>query len=101
MDRDRRRLDDLKRDGRMRWLADERAWVAHPDDVVDALAGDGYEEYKREIARSGRAARGGVWQGINTSTGSVASAIWVRRPSADEAIVFIDIDGRPLTEGQA
>jgi hypothetical protein len=95
---DKTRLDDLKRDGRMRWLSGERAWVAQPDDVVDALASDGYQEYKREVARSGRDSTGGVWQGINTRTGSVASAIWVRRPSDDAAIVFIDIDGRPLTE---
>jgi hypothetical protein len=91
------RLDDLKRGGRMRWLSGERAWIAQPDEVVDALAHDGYQEYKREIARSGQQSAGGMWQGIN-ETGSVASAIWIRRPVDEETIVFIDIDGRPLTE---
>jgi hypothetical protein len=92
---DRYRLDDLKREGRLRWIASERAWVAQPHDVVDALVHDGYAEYKREVARSGRAEAGGMWQGISP-TGSVASAIWVQRPT--DALVFIDIDGRPVTE---
>lgn len=95
---DRNRIDDLKRDGRMLWLDGEQAWQARPDEVVDALAHDGFEEYKREIARSGRDARGGMWQGINTRTGAIASAIWIGRTAADEAIVYIDIDGQPLRE---
>ncbi len=92
------RFDELRRHGRMRWLGDERAWVARPDDVVDALANEGFEEYKREEARSrrGREAHGGMWQGINTRTGIVASAIWVKTAGADEPIVFIDINGEPL-----
>ena len=75
----------------------ERAWVAQPDEVVEALSHQGYAEYKREVARNGRSARGGVWQGID-STGSVASAIWVTQGTEEGALVFIDIDGRPLTE---
>ena len=94
----RNQLDGLKRTGRMRWLPGEGAWVARPDDVVDALASDGYQQYKHEVARSGHQSTGGMWQGINTETGSVASAIWVQRPTHDDTIVFIDIDGRPLTE---
>ena len=94
---DRYRLDELKREGRLRWIAGESAWVARPLDVVDALVLDGYAEYKREIARSGRTEAGGMWQGINTR-GSVASAIWVQRPTDADALVFIDIDGRPVTE---
>ena len=92
------RMDELKRDGRLRWVPDERGWLARPDDVVDALANDGFAEYKREVARSGQSASGGMWQGINTSTGAVASAIWVRRPPETDALVFIDIDGQPMTE---
>lgn len=95
---DRNPIDDLRRDGRMRWLDGEQAWHARPDEVVDALARDGFEEYKREIARRGREATGGMWQGINTRTGAIASAIWIRREPADEAIVFIDIDGQPVRE---
>src|SRR2546427_12699108 len=39
---------------------------------------------------------GGVWQGVNPRTGSVASAICVTRPAWDQAIVFISIDGASL-----
>jgi hypothetical protein len=40
---------------------------------------------------------GGVWQGINLRTGSVASMIWVNRPTSPDAIVFMAIDGESLT----
>jgi hypothetical protein len=95
---DRYRLEELKREGRLRWIGSESGWLAQPSDVVDALVNDGYAEYKREIARSGRTETGGMWQGINP-TGSIASAIWVQRPADADALVFIDIDGRPVTEG--
>jgi hypothetical protein len=94
------RLNELREDGRMRWLGDEHGWVARPEEIVAALADDGFEEYKREEARSGRSRRaaGGVWAGINTRTGAVASAIWVKRPpAAEDALVFIEVDGRPIT----
>jgi hypothetical protein len=92
------RLNELREHGRMRWQGEEHGWIAHPDDVVAALAQDGFQEYKRELATSRRhwGATGGVWQGLNTRTGAVASAIWVARPGPQEALVFIDIDGRPL-----
>lgn len=91
-------IDDLKREGRMRWLAAEQAWQARPDEVLDALARDGFQEYKREIARSGRDVNGGMWQGINTRTGAVASAVWIRGAPTDQATVYIVIDGRPLRD---
>ncbi len=92
------RLSELHQNGRMQWADREHAWSAHPDDVVDALAHDGFQEYKREIAHSrrDRTATGGVWQGLNQRTGAVASAIWVNRPDAGEALVFIHIDGQPV-----
>lgn len=90
-------LDDLRDHGRMHWVASEHAWQADPRDVLDALAGAGFEEYKHEVTRSGRerSPTGGVWQGLDCRTGTVASAIWVRRVDAP-ALVFIDIDGRPI-----
>jgi hypothetical protein len=96
---ERHRLDDLQAHGRMTRIHGERGWLARPGDVVSALARQGYQEYKHEVTRSGRDRQptGGVWQGLNTQTGSVASAIWVSRPEAADALVFIDIDGRPLT----
>jgi len=89
------RLTELRENGTMRWFGEQRAWVAELDDVVSALAHDGFEEYKREIARCGhdRAPAGGVWQGLNSKTGAVASAIWVR---AETPLVFLDIDGETV-----
>ncbi len=60
---------------------------------------DGFEGCKREMTTSRRDLQpaGGVWPGVNPSTGSVASAIWVTRPAWRQATVFIDIDGESLT----
>lgn len=95
------RLEELCTHGQMRWTGQEDAWLARPDDVVSALSHEGFEEYKREVAhgRRGRRPTGGVWQGLNSRTGAVASAIWVTRPEADQALVFIDIDGEPVRGG--
>ncbi len=89
------RLTELRENGTMRWSGEQHAWVAEPDAVVSALAHDGFEEYKREVVRCGhdRAPAGGVWQGLNSKTGAIASAIWVR---ADTPLVFIDIDGETV-----
>lgn len=93
-----RGLNQLCDHGRMTWIEQEHAWVAVPEEIVQALPSDGFEECKREMTTSRRDSRpaGGVWQGINTGTGSVASAIWVHRPPGPQAIVFIAIDGEPL-----
>jgi hypothetical protein len=96
-----RGLDDLREQGKMTWAEAEHGWVAVPDDIVDALANDGFEECKSETTTSRRDLRpaGGVWQGVNTRTGSVASAIWMDRPSPARAIVFITIDGESVKHG--
>ena len=54
------------------------------------------KECKREVARNPGDHRpaGGIWQGLNSQTGAVASAVWVKSP--DQSLVFIEIDGRPL-----
>jgi hypothetical protein len=94
------RLNELREDGRMQWVGAERAWAVEPGIVVQALTGDGFQEYKHEVTRSrpNREPTGGVWQGLDGRTGNVASAIWVQRPDAS-ALVFIDIDGQPV-EGE-
>jgi len=51
------RLTELQESGTMRWSGEQRAWVAEPDVVVSALAHDGFEEYKHEIARCGMIGR--------------------------------------------
>jgi hypothetical protein len=53
------------------------------EDVVAALTNGGFTEGKREVTTSRRDLRpaGGVWQGLSTHTGSVASTIWRNRPA--------------------
>ncbi len=91
-------LDQLREFGRMRWLEAAHGWRAEPDEVVGALAAEGFDEYKREEARGrrGAAASGGVWLGINSRTGTVASTIWVREPDTGDVLVFVEIDGKPV-----
>ena len=88
-------LNELREQGRMTSIEQEHGGGAAQEDIVDALSKDGFEECKRETTTSRRDLRpaGGVWQGVNTGTGSVASAIWVNRPSRARATVFIAIDG--------
>jgi hypothetical protein len=94
-------LEDFPERGRMTWGRDEGGWIAQPDEIVDTLSRRGYQEYKREVTRSqrGREPSGGVWQGLNIETGSVASVVWVRRSVTDRVTVFIDIDGKPVVGG--
>jgi hypothetical protein len=96
------RISDLERQGALRWRAEDRAWVADPERVMRALVDDGYLEYRREIAKGGRdaTASGGMWQGLDPRTGSVATVIWKTHASPQETRVFIEIDGRPV-EGSA
>jgi len=39
---------------------------------------------------------GGVWQGVDPQTKSVASVIWVSRPALEPAMVFLEIDGETM-----
>ena len=88
------RLLELCRGGRMQWTGD--GWLAEPDEVVNALTSEGFEECKREVARSpaNRAQSGGVWQGLNAQTGAVASAVWVR--GGARALGCVVFAGRPV-----
>ena len=89
-------LEALCSQGRMTWIDAERGWAVAPEEIVNALSTDGFEECKREVTTSRRDLRpaGGVWQGINTRTGVVASAIWVSRLLWPQAIVFITVGGK-------
>ena len=88
-------LVELHDQGRMTWNEGERGWVAVPDEVVTAFARGGFQECKRATTTSRRDLQpaGGVWQGVNQVTGSVASAIWVTRVTPGAALMFIEIDG--------
>jgi hypothetical protein len=92
-------IDELREQGKMTWIDEEHGWIAAPEDIVDALANDGFVECKRATTTSRRDLQptGGVWQGVNRSTGSVASTIWVNRASRAQTIVFITIDGESVT----
>ena len=46
------RLDDLRAHGRMHWLNDAQAWRAEPDEVMRALADQGYQECPPSSSRS-------------------------------------------------
>src|SRR5262249_15548732 len=89
-------LNELERQGLMSWRVEEHAWVADPERVVRALTDDGFQEYKREIAKDNRshAASGGMWQGLDPKTRGVAPVIWHATP--EEGHVFIEIDGPPV-----
>jgi len=91
-------LDELREQGGMTWAEHERGWIAAPAAILDPLASDGFDECKRETTTSRRDYRpaGGVWQGINPRTSSVASVIWVARPATQAAMVFIEIDGESV-----
>ena len=87
--------------GRITWTERERGWVATPEDIVKILSSEGFSECKRETTTSRRDHHpaGGVWQGVDTRTGSVASAVWVNHPVWPHALVFIEVDGEVLTGG--
>src|SRR5437660_10938489 len=95
-------LAELRRHGRMMWTEPQRGWVAAPEEILTALAKDGFEECTRALtsSRSDSRPAGGVWQGVDARTATVASAMWVNRPGWQQAIVFIDIDGQSFDEGR-
>ncbi len=93
-------LNELVREGRIAWAPEARGWIARPGDIMDALAREGFAEFKTDAARShrDRTPTGGIWQGLDARTGAVASAIWVRGDDVDRAVVFVDVDGRTINE---
>jgi len=92
-------FNELRDHSRITWIEPEHGWIAAPEEIVTALSSDGFEECKREMttSRRDRQSAGGLWQGVDPRTGSVASAIWVTRPAGrHQALVFIEIDGESL-----
>ncbi|HEV8308456.1 MAG TPA: hypothetical protein VGW35_12375 [Methylomirabilota bacterium] len=94
-------FNGLREQRRVIWIEPAHGWAAAPEEILAALSDDGFEECKREMttSRSGRQPAGGLWQGVDTRTGSVASAIWVNRSASHHAIVFVEVDGESLTGG--
>src|SRR5437870_12061827 len=82
-------LNELRERGMMTWIEQEHGWVAAPEEIVKAFSKDGFEECDRETTTGRRDWQppGGVWQGVDTRTGSVASATRVNRPPWHQAIM--------------
>ena len=87
---------------RITWIEREHGWAATPEDIVTVLSNEGFEECKREqtTSRPDRRPAGGLWQGVNPHTGSVASVIWVNRSTSPHDMVFIEVDGESLAGGE-
>lgn len=101
LDRLMPRLNALCERGRMVWTAQQGGWTGQPEEVLDALAADGFHKCQRDTALSSPAQWGpvdGTWEGVNPQTRSVASVAWLRRrASQPAATVFIEIDGDTIT----
>ncbi len=82
----------------MQWGGHATGWIGDPGQVLNALARDGYEACRSEITSSTvrRMPLGGVWQGLNPCTGSVASVVWLRREQCRDAVIIIAIDGERM-----
>jgi hypothetical protein len=100
--REMKGFNELRQQRRMSWIASQHGWVAMPDEIVSVLSNEGFEECKRAVTTSRRDSQpaGGLWQGLDPRTGSVASATWVKRPAGNDSLVFIEVDGESLTEDQ-
>ena len=98
-------LRELMSEGRIGWAAEGHGFIGQPGDIVDALAREGFAEFKADAARGcrGGPASGGIWQGLDARTGAVASAVWVRRPEQGDghAVVYVDVDGTPINAHHA
>jgi hypothetical protein len=94
-------FEELRQQRRMSWIAQQHGWVAVPEEIVSVLSKEGFEECKGEAptSRRDRQPAGGLWQGVDTRTGSVASASWVNRPGWRYSLVFIEVDGESLGGG--
>jgi hypothetical protein len=92
-------LNDLRRRVRMTWSDETHEWIATSSDVVGALQDAGFCECKHVIATSRRAGRpaGGAWQGVDPRTGSTASLVWMAHAVAQDAMMFIEIDGHAIS----
>lgn len=92
---------ELREQSRIRWIEQEHGWGAAPEDIVNALSSEGFEECKRETttSRRDRHPAGGVWQGVDPRSGSIASAVWVNHATRRHALVFVEVDGVWLTDG--
>ena len=80
-------LKDLYKQGWMTWTELGKGWIGRPEEVLGALATDGFHEFRREMAASpkGRRATERAWGGVNLQTRSVASVTWTARRAPESA----------------
>jgi hypothetical protein len=92
-------LNNLYTQGRMTWTEQGKGWIGRPEEVLRALAADGFYECHRETAASpsGRRPTEGAWDGVNPRTRSVASVTWTVQRAPEPPMVFIEIDGESIT----
>ena len=92
-------LNGLYTQGRVAWMEQEKGWIGRPEEVLGALATDGFYECQRETAvgPSEHRPTEGAWDGVNPHTRSVASVTWTDRLSPELPMVFIEIDGDSIT----
>jgi hypothetical protein len=92
-------LNDLCERGRMTWTAQGEGWAGRPEEVLDALATDGFHKCQRDLPASshGRQPADGTWEGVNPRMKSVASVAWLLRLPPEPPTVFIEIDGDTIT----
>ncbi|MDO8476436.1 MAG: hypothetical protein Q7W02_09630 [Candidatus Rokubacteria bacterium] len=59
-------LNDLYKQGRMTWTEQGKGWIGRPEEMLGALATDGFYECHRERAASpsGRRPTEGAWDGV-------------------------------------
>jgi hypothetical protein len=82
-------------------MAQQHGWVAVPEEIVNVLSTEGFEECTRKPTTSQlpRLPGGGLWQGVHPRTGSAASATWMNRPVRHYTLVFVEIDGESVAGG--
>lgn len=92
-------LNGLYMQGRVAWMEQTKSWIGRPEEVLGALATDGFYECQRETPAGPTEERPmeGAWDGVNPHTRSVASVTWTDRLSAAPPMVFIEINGDSIT----
>ena len=92
-------LNDLYKRGRMTWTEQGKGWIGRPEEVLGALATDGFYECQRERAAIpiGRRPAEGAGAGVNPHPRTMASVTWTVRRAPAPPMVFIEIDGDSIT----
>jgi hypothetical protein len=95
--RQMRAFSELRQKRRMSWMVQQHGWVAVPEEIVNALSNEGFEECsKPTTSRYDHHPAAGLWQGVHPRTGSAASASWVKCPARHHTLVFIEVVRSPV-----